>query len=164
MRTARPEYLDNGHQDAGDNEQEGGRRRRRRGRRGGRRNRENRQERNGNGGYDDQPPQTDFAPNGDFPAPQEDRSAIHDDAADYSATSSAPEPAPVIPQAPMPEPEAPRRRSTVREPAPVSSGESFAPTPSPAPAVTPVPEPAPEATEDANKPRRTGWWSKRFGG
>jgi hypothetical protein len=54
----------------------------------------------------------------------------------------------------------------VREPAPVSSGESFAPTPSPTLIVTPAPEPAIETvtTEDANKPRKTGWWSKRFGG
>jgi hypothetical protein len=38
--------------------------------------------------------------------------------------------------------------------------------PSPAPLSTaPVPEPAAETTEteDPNRPRKTGWWSRRFG-
>jgi ribonuclease E len=75
-------------------------------------------------------------------------------------------PAPVTPEPSMPEPEAPpRRRSTVRERAPVSSGESFTPTAPTAPIITPAPEPAAEAVapEEAGKPRKTGWWSKRFG-
>jgi ribonuclease E len=156
-------------EDNGSNE-DGGRRRRRRGRRGGRRSRQERNG-NGNGGYsrDDQPPQTDFAPNGDFPAPQADEPVAHDTGGDFSAASAAPAPvmpAPSAPEPSMPEPAAPpRRRSTVREAAPVSSGESFVPA-SPAPVVTPVPEPAAEtdATEDPNKPRKTGWWSRRFGG
>jgi ribonuclease E len=63
------------------------------------------------------------------------------------------------------EPELPRRRSTVREPAPVFGG----PAETPQPALTPAPaievEPAGAETgggEDAGKPRRTGWWAKRL--
>jgi ribonuclease E len=75
------------------------------------------------------------------------------------------------PEPPAPEPS--RRRSTVREAAPLSfdeSGSALAeqvttPTASaPAPAA-PEPPPQPAATEqpqeDAAKPRRSGWWSKR---
>jgi ribonuclease E len=54
--------------------------------------------------------------------------------------------------------EPPRRRSTVREPAPVFSGS--------APIVTPMPPPAPvvisTADADANKPKRSGWWAKKL--
>jgi ribonuclease E len=75
--------------------------------------------------------------------------------------------------------EPPRRRSTVREPAPFAFDDGASPlaqpeTPvgsAPAPAATPEPdkqppqaeqEPQPEQPqEDAGKPRRTGWWAKR---
>ena len=62
----------------------------------------------------------------------------------------------MMPETPPPsfEPEQPRRRSTVREPAPILS--ESAPVPMPAPIVS-----AP-AEEDASKPRRTGWWAKRL--
>jgi ribonuclease E len=168
QREERPEYHgERQGQDAEGSEHDGGRRRRRRGRRGGRNRQENRQERNGNGGSsrDEQQPQHDFASGDQFPTPAASESLTHDAMADF-AVSPAAAPTPVIPEPSMPEPEAPRRRSTVREPAPVSSGESFAPTPSPTPVVTPAPEPAAETitTEDASKPRKTGWWSKRFGG
>jgi ribonuclease E len=67
------------------------------------------------------------------------------------------------------EPQQPRRRSTVREPAPLYFGgrpaESAAPeAPPPAPAPEPAaPSPAPEVAAP-NQPRRTGWWSRRFAG
>ena len=68
--------------------------------------------------------------------------------------------------------EAPRRRSTIREPAPSIGVASFdaAPVPSPAPTPTIVishepPPAAPlEEQSDAGKPRRTGWWARRFAG
>jgi ribonuclease E len=65
-----------------------------------------------------------------------------------------------------PQPAPPRRRSTVREPAPIGGGAPAAPPASqqePAPAASELPTETAE-TEDANKPRRTGWWSRRFAG
>jgi ribonuclease E len=88
----------------------------------------------------------------------------------------APEPAPTPAQAPEapPAPEPPRRRSTVREPVPFITDEGpasyVAPSAPPAepqsPPVSPRLDPAPPIAEeqpqdDAGKPRRTGWWSKR---
>ena len=68
---------------------------------------------------------------------------------------------------PVPEPtaaEPPRRRSTVREPAPQTSrDEASAPAPSftpPAPSIEPVVS-SPAESEDSDRPRRSGWWSKR---
>jgi ribonuclease E len=61
---------------------------------------------------------------------------------------------------------APRRGSTVREPAPTSfsfGGAANAPAAAPAepvPAAPPSPEGSTES-EDAARPRRAGWWSKR---
>jgi ribonuclease E len=87
----------------------------------------------------------------------------------------APEPAPApAPEAP-PAPEPPRRRSTIREPVPFIGDEGpasyVAPSAPPAEPQSPPLEPAqPLAQEhvqdtqpqdDASKPRRTGWWSKR---
>jgi ribonuclease E len=63
------------------------------------------------------------------------------------------------------EPE-PKRRSTIREPAPsFTSGQGFSPAPRQEPA-SPAPSAAPEpaAGDDANKPRKTGWWAKRIMG
>src|SRR5262249_51242577 len=86
---------------------------------------------------------------------------------------------PAQPEPPPVEPEAPRRRSTVRERAPFLFGgdrpaESAAPeAPQPAPvsepaASNPAPEPAAQSpapdSDEANQPRRTGWWSRRFAG
>jgi ribonuclease E len=71
----------------------------------------------------------------------------------------------------LPKPESPRRRSTVREPAPFPvSGGSIAPGATPAPhppgiIASAVAEPAPsppEEAEPAPQPRRTGWWAKRM--
>jgi ribonuclease E len=68
--------------------------------------------------------------------------------------------------------EPPRRRSTIREPAPILGGAQgdIASTPIPKPVVVVSHEPAPAATEsapqesDAAKPRRTGWWARRLAG
>ena len=66
------------------------------------------------------------------------------------------------------QPEPPRRRSTVRERAPVATGGDV---PTPAPAQSPSPAPQPVITEagdgdgeNAERPRRSGWWSRRFAG
>ncbi len=72
------------------------------------------------------------------------------------------------PEAPSAEPphaaESPRRRSTVREPVPFITDEGPATYVAPsAPPPVAQEEHAHEAQpqEDAAKPRRTGWWSKR---
>jgi ribonuclease E len=165
-------------------EQHGDRRRRRRGRRGGRRSRH---ERNGEadretgdhgaGAHDA------FAPGDDMaeppPVSEPELTAAASDLA--SASPSAPEPAMSRePAAAMPppelyapavvppaEPEPPRRRSTVRERAPVASDEARAPAVNPpAPPAAPAAEPTvtdSSEDEETDRPRRTGWWSRRFG-
>jgi ribonuclease E len=81
----------------------------------------------------------------------------------------APSP-PAQAEAPLAEAEPPRRRSTVREPAPLYFGERPAESAAPAPVPSqPTPEPATPAAEPADsaapgQPRRTGWWSRRFAG
>ena len=155
------------------------RRRRRRGRRGGRRNR---QGRNGGG------PDTGLQHTGaDFPpVSDEDASAIappFDESAAAHVEHPAPPPAyeppamerpiidrpynqpPVDSPQPAPPPqtsapqELPRRRSTIREPAPI--GSAGAP-PSPVP-VNPPPTPviSSTASDDTGQPKR-GWWAKRL--
>jgi ribonuclease E len=80
--------------------------------------------------------------------------------------SAATAPAATAPAAAPPVSPAPasRRGSTVREPAPTShSFGGEASTPVPAARAEPEP-PAPASStesEDAARPRRTGWWSKR---
>ena len=55
------------------------------------------------------------------------------------------------------EPEAPRRRSTVRESAQThAEGGHHTAAETPQPVVI-----SPAANEDADKPRRAGWWSRR---
>jgi ribonuclease E len=154
-------------------------RRRRRGRRGGRRNRRGRE---GEGGF--------AGANGGNEEHQEHGQGVEPEVADAVAdlggaspaeAPSAPEPQapqpfePVAREAPRdvaPEPvpqEQPRRRSTIREPAPVfSSGpmSDVQPTPAPAPPpalpepVVTTPEPA-AASSEAQAKRRFGWWNKR---
>jgi ribonuclease E len=150
------------------------RRRRRRGRRGGRRNR---QDRNGEHEHDSHlngPPsaQHEFAPD-QLDAPEQTEPELSHAAADLNEQA----PVDVAPREPMhaaeeppsasAEAEAPRRRSTVRERAPISGSSADTATPdSPQPA-GPATEPgAAEVDETANaaKPRRTGWWSRRFAG
>ena len=163
-------------------------RRRRRGRRGGRRNRRSREgERQlapGNGGALEPPIPAAVDPEGDPVTerkPEPVRVPIieaHDDPpADITQT---PHELPSAAQSPAPEPqiaapaarldqepaisEPPRRRSTVREPAPAASRSE---APPPAPELVPPPpttEPvvtSPAERESNDRPRRSGWWSKR---
>jgi ribonuclease E len=152
---------------------EGGERRRRRGRRGGRRNRQ----RNGDtpreahdSGSQEQPADAmaapDYAPReteqkfaaaDELYAPPATEPALKEAVADLDAAPPAP--------APAAEAEPVRRRSTVREPAPFTGGEDV---PASAPVAAP-PAPAPVIAEsndatEADRPRRTGWWARRFAG
>ncbi|MGH6684504.1 MAG: Rne/Rng family ribonuclease, partial [Pseudolabrys sp.] len=129
-----------------------GRRRRRRGRRGGRRNRHGRNE------------EASFQPNGGDGEPGSQRVAEDTDsppAPAYEPAQSYSPPAdePPAPAASHAEPDAPRRRSTTREPAPF--GGTSAP-PSPAPTIPPpTPVVSSTASEDGGQPKR-GWWGKRL--
>jgi ribonuclease E len=58
--------------------------------------------------------------------------------------------------------EPPRRRSTVRERAPVAHSDDAEPSPTAFASASPVVEPVVSSpAEDNNRPRRSGWWSKR---
>jgi ribonuclease E len=165
----------------GEPQRDGERRRRRRGRRGGRRNR---LEREGEpAAPNDQHPrgrEQHFSPMGESPPPtmsDAEPEGVVGDFADFNA-----EPAATAPQAvsepmdaqgtaassspPLQEQEPPRRRSTVREPAPGAGNGVVTPeepaTPSPSPEQPVAAEPA--ESEDAARPRRTGWWSRRIAG
>jgi ribonuclease E len=159
---------------------EGERRRRRRGRRGGRRNRRGR---DGESFAADAPMEPEFARSESEDAPSDEGAwppavlseepgvvPIPQSQADMSATSetepeereSTPPAAPAVVEPAAPE--TPRRRSTVREPVPQaapedtsSSPQSFAP---PAPSIEPVVSTSEEA-ETGDRPRRSGWWSRR---
>jgi ribonuclease E len=151
------------------------RRRRRRGRRGGRRNRMDRDHEATPSWHDHDasepaPPQ---AAAEDLSAPPAVESNLTDAVADLDAPPRMPSPAPASPQpldsepspGPVEEP-APRRRSTVREPAPGASTVESQPSP-PAPPTAPAPEPVITEigeTETTDRPRRSGWWSRRFAG
>jgi ribonuclease E len=83
-----------------------------------------------------------------------------------------PTPEPPPPNEPPAQADQPRRRSTVREPAPFFAGQAPLQAP-PTPAdETRAPEPGPAApspdrpaeTESADRPRRTGWWARRVAG
>jgi ribonuclease E len=89
-------------------------------------------------------PQSNNAPREDWPPP----AAVPAAAAPETPEAAAPEPG--------------RRRSTVREPAPmVFSGEAMAPVPhNPVEAPQPIVS-GPAESEDSDRPRRSGWWSKR---
>jgi len=148
--------------------------RRRRGRRGGRRNRHDR-DRNGDAAYGTNDlgapaPQHSFGPGDELAPPTAAEPELREAVADLDAAppppSSPPTPARAeAPPAPQ-QAEPPRRRSTVREPAPIA-GSDEAPPPATAPAA-PAPEPVvvTEAaeTESPDRPRKTGWWSRRFAG
>ncbi len=145
-----------------------GERRRRRGRRGGRRNRH----RNGDGGHPEHGPQSqpEFAPAEGMTAPFATEPELPQAVADLDAPPPSASQAPVSTQAPppVPEPVQPpepvRRRSTVRERAPVAGSDE---TSTPTPPAMPTPEPIVTdvgATTDAERPRKTGWWSRRFAG
>jgi ribonuclease E len=170
----------------GDPDGNGEHRRRRRGRRGGRRNRRDREggdfggqsydqprEAYGQGGnfgdpngpgqagesYAERPPVSDVSEPSPAPRPE-----VTDALA--QPASPPPQPAPAVPEAP-PAAAPPRRRSTVREPAPIFSASAPVATPTPEPPPPAEPAPAPVVTSSAaeaaaDKPRRTGWWAKRL--
>jgi ribonuclease E len=157
--------------------------RRRRGRRGGRRSRNDR-ERNGDdahGGNDrgvndrDVPaPQHSFEPGDELAPPAASEPSLTEAVADLDA---APSPAPttmheapiVAETSPPAQPvEPPRRRSTVRERAPIAGADAPPAVTAPAAPVS-VPEPvvtetAETESESADRPRKSGWWSRRFAG
>jgi ribonuclease E len=162
-----------------DSHRNGDRRRRRRGRRGGRRNRHDR-ERSGDGAraaheqvaheHEDGPPspQHSFGLDDGLAPPRASEPELHDAGADLDAAPTAgPAPAEIAsPPAPQEQPEQPRRRSTVRERAPVAVRDDTLPevtAPQPTPAQEPVITEV-SATEKADQPRKTGWWSRRFAG
>ncbi|MDO8877699.1 MAG: Rne/Rng family ribonuclease [Pseudolabrys sp.] len=147
------------------------RRRRRRGRRGGRRNRHRDGETpgqangndhgNGNGGSE-----AGFAPEGGEPAyaphNDQDDSQDHPVSAPLSAAPAeervpAPEPVRPVTETPAAAQEAPRRRSTIREPAPfLAAGAAPA-----APVILPTPVVVSTAADEPAPPKR-GWWGKRL--
>jgi ribonuclease E len=148
-------------------------RRRRRGRRGGRRNRQ----RSGDS-YANREPSAEPTESTEFdPAQQiaalpaaepESKSAV----ADLDSTLHAPPadeaPAPTTPAPTEAPTESPRRRSTVRERAPLGGSNSEEIS---AKVETEPAPPAPESTvtetnnaSEGERPRRSGWWSRRFAG
>jgi ribonuclease E len=115
-------------------------------------------------------PQHSFGPGDELAAPAAAEPELKDAVADLDAAppSAPPAPAPVSAEPPHAEQQAepPRRRSTVRERAPIGGSEDALPPAATAP-VPPAPAPEPvitEATESTNQPRKTGWWSRRFAG
>jgi ribonuclease E len=175
---------------AGDTPEERERRRRRRGRRGGRRRRGREGEAEpataqGEHGADGVPsgPADEFQPVGPpeaQPYEPELQSAVADfDRPPADAPSGEP---PSVQFAPLPAEAAaveppPRRRSAVREPAPlyvsaataeasppVASSDVASPPPLPEPAPPPEPQAAEKEPERDERPRRTGWWARRFAG
>jgi len=144
-----------------------GRHRRRRGRRGGRRNRRGREGAfQGNGGA----PAHEMHVGSDFPpVSEEDADAV---APPFEQGPEAPpaEPAPVsappastaLPAPAEPAHEPPRRRSTVREPAPFAA-EGVTPPPVTPPPTLPSPPPVISSStgEETAAPKR-GWWGKRL--
>ncbi len=159
--------------------QRDGGRRRRRGRRGGRRNRMDRDQvaptLHDNDSSEPQHAQNtaeDFSAAASAEPNVTDAVAAHEttlppaSAAPEFTQSQAAQPQAAASIAPPEEP-APRRRSTVREPAP-SAGNAET---SPSPATPPPPAAAPQPVitevgddESAEQPRRRGWWSRRFAG
>ena len=175
--------AESGRKDVSDENGDGARRRRRRGRRGGRRNRREESD------AAIASPEHDVAPVeeevahavADFGGAPVDwgtrdtpdtAPARHvDPAAESAGTAAAHAPHPASPEAAVAaapaKSEPPRRRSTVREPAPVAGSGS-----APAPALTqlipsspdvapPAPPAADETTSEPAAPRRAGWWAKR---
>jgi len=147
-------------------------RRRRRGRRGGRRNRQ----RNGESGYAEPDQsghyaQREFAAAEQFTAPAPTERALSRAVADLDSPPHEPDVSP----AEAAHAETSRRRSTVREPAPrtgtdtagadTTGAETVGNNPAPAASqpAEPVITESGEASE-GERPRRTGWWSRRFAG
>jgi ribonuclease E len=85
-----------------------------------------------------------------------------------AAEPAQPAAEPAVPTEHPPEPEQPRRRSTVREPAAYFIGEKPSQPSSPPAQTETASQPAPAEpsgeSERADQPRRTGWWAKRRAG
>jgi ribonuclease E len=160
---------------------DGERRRRRRGRRGGRRNRRGRDGESFAAEIPSEPELASAVDDLDRPAPiaaaEPPEAPIAGPEAPAEPRDDAPPPAaagpqerppaqiasPAVPETTASEP--PRRRSTVREPAPQALRDDAS---SPAPSFTPPPVPSvepvvssPAESDDNDRPRRSGWWSKR---
>ena len=115
-------------------------------------------------------PQHSFGPDDELAPPAAAEPELREAVADLDAAPPSAPPAPVSAEPPHAEqqPEPPRRRSTVRERAPIG-GSDDAPPPAPTAPVSPAPAPEPVVTEvaeteGADRPRKTGWWSRRFAG
>jgi ribonuclease E len=128
---------------------EGGRRRRRRGRRGGRRNRQRNEERPS---FGDAAPQAEpqHAPEDVDHSPAYESEPVYTPPTDYH-----PAPPPESSAIASGEPDVPRRRSTIREPASFSSG-------SPAPSNNPTSTPVVSSSGDEPAAPKRGWWGKRL--
>jgi ribonuclease E len=161
---------------AGNGNGEDGRRRRRRGRRGGRRNRHrNGESYQGNGGeHGEQERAASFEQGvhetdegaGHPVLSDEDAGVMAPSFPQQTPVHAEPEHAAAAPSAPaaevMPEP-APRRRSTIREPAPIAAAPETAAAPMPVPTPEPAPASAPvvSSTSEPAAPKR-GWWGRRL--
>jgi ribonuclease E len=154
------EFEGDGHRNDNGN---GEHRRRRRGRRGGRRNRRDQDTQ----GFHEAGNGPNHAAESDEGSEQPETSAPDITTTTYAPRieNERPQPAASAPaDAPSPAPaaaEAPRRRSTVREPAPVFTEGAHQAVPAPVTRSEPVASSSSEADE-ANKPRRTGWWARRL--
>jgi ribonuclease E len=144
-------------------------RRRRRGRRGGRRNRQ----RNGDSGYSggdqwSERAERDVAQSEPLTEQAGAESELTHAVADLDSQPTGRAAPPEASATPAEQPEPGRRRSTVREPAPGAGAgvATTAPDNSPPGASSPA-EPVVTETGETSKgerPRRTGWWSRRFAG
>jgi ribonuclease E len=165
---AEPAEAEGGAERAAEPHGDSERRRRRRGRRGGRRNRIARD--------GEQPPS-----HAERPSPEPELDSAVADLDRAPASFEAPQPPTEVPMhedepaAPAfeavaqaaPDQEQPRRRSTIREPAPITGGEWTPVRPEPAaPVESPAAPVEPHASEGEadERPRRSGWWSRRFAG
>jgi ribonuclease E len=158
--------------DAENGEARDGRRRRRRGRRGGRRNRRGREDEAPQHQNGDHAPDYAHAADADQVEPIAGEENGHDHMPAEPAYAPEPEPPmtsptaeaefpPPIEAAPQPtESEPPRRRSTIREPAPFSAEGQSEPPPSPT-----LPPPRPvislNSEDEPAQPKR-GWWGRRL--
>jgi ribonuclease E len=149
----------------GEGEAHDGRRRRRRGRRGGRRNRH----RNGNGEAPVRSGEAGPDPELQHADDNLDRPPSYESNPEYSATTAGPQHSPPVEESPAPSAEEysatpasaqepPRRRSTIREPAPFATEN----VPKPPPGISPTaPVISSTSTEESAAPKR-GWWGKRL--
>ena len=144
------------------------RRRRRRGRRGGRRNKHrngdaplNGQESGQENGHETQQGAANFPPVSDEDAsgiaPPFERSLTVEPAPHSYVAAPEPKLAPALASAEAAPQEAPRRRSTIREAAPVGANAPSAPVP-----VAPPPTPVVSSTAPETAAPKRGWWGKRL--